>query len=109
MKVDIKKSNKELVCNWCHKPIREDEFRLLWTRKYKDFTNRYYYHCEPDCWMEERMFYAERRYYAPKSTGRPKLTLSEEERTERRRKQHRESYERTKGGKDEKVHNHSGD
>ena len=109
MQVDIRKSCVELVCNWCHKPIMQSEFRLMWVRKNGAFTNKYYYHCEPDCWMEERLWYAEQRHEPVKPMGRPRLSLSKEDRKERVKKQKRDWWKKNRGGKREEVHDHSGD
>lgn len=80
MNVDIRKSNVELECNWCHKPILPNSYRLLWSRKHGAFTNRYYYHCEPDCWMEERIYYADQRRSEAAEPGRPRTRTREEKR-----------------------------
>ena len=98
MNVDIKKSNVELECNWCHKPIPSHTYRLMWTRKNKaGFTNRYYYHCEPDCWMEERVYYADQRYERAAPSGRPKEHLSKEDRRERELARKRDWWNKNRG------------
>lgn len=84
MNVDIRKTRQELECNWCHKTIEAGALRLCWARKNGAFTLKYFYHCEPDCWMEERIYYAaERARREGTSYGRPRLKISDAEREER--------------------------
>ncbi len=83
MNVDIRIARVEVECNWCHQTIDTGAYRLMWSRKSGAFTNKYYYHCEPDCWMEERLYYAPQRHDASPDVGRPRLKLSNEERRER--------------------------
>ena len=83
MIVDVRKSRVGLECNCCHQPIEAGTYRLRWSRKQGDFTNKYFYHCEPDCWMEERIWYADQRPVATGDVGRPRMKITNEEREER--------------------------
>ena len=87
MDVWITWNRKVATCHYCDKPITvaTPMVKAKWWRKKSGsaakWSYRMYWH--PQCWLDEALQYLKQHPYVPRSTGRPKLQLSEEVRQAR--------------------------
>lgn len=83
-------------CHYCGKELETGEYMITW-RKVINWKRNWYHNLffHPECFIESSKFWLDSEH-SHQRIGRPKSSLTEEERLEKRREQRRRSYHKHK-------------